>query len=307
MPYVAAMTTIVRATGVHKRWGTVHALDGVTLEINSGITGLLGANGAGKTTLIGMILGLHPPDEGTLEVLGRNPATFGPQVRGRLGYAPENDVFPPEAQAQDIVRHVGELHGLPRRVAMTRATEVLTLLGLGEERLRAIGTMSLGQKQRTKIAQAIVHDPDLVLLDEPTNGLDPLQRDDMLETIRRVGTELGLHVILSSHLIGEVERVCDEVVVLDAGRLAASGDVATMIADASGHYDVEVAGDVTALVASLVAEGLEAVAGARRGTFVVQASTPADLDTVRDAIVASGAGLRRLTRQRRSLEEQFFS
>lgn len=301
------MPTIVRAADVHKHWGTVHALDGISVDIGGGITGLLGANGAGKTTLIGMILGLHAPDSGVLEVFGRNPATAGPEVRAGLGYAPEHDVLPPEAQAQDLVRHIGELHGLPRRDAITRATEVLTLLGLGEERLRPVGTMSLGQKQRTKIAQAIVHDPDLVLLDEPTNGLDPIQRDQMLATIRRLGSELGLHVILSSHLISEVERVCDDVVVLDAGRLAAAGDVASLVADARGGYDLEIVGDTRQLVAALAAAGIDAAPGPRLTTLVVQAADPADLDVVRDVLADTGIGLRRLSRQRRSLEEQFFS
>ncbi|MFT5222881.1 MAG: ABC-2 type transport system ATP-binding protein [Glaciecola sp.] len=304
---IPAPAPVVTCTDVHKRWGSVHALDGISLQIPPGVTGLLGANGAGKTTLIGMILGLHPPDSGRIEVLGRDPSTFGPDVRARLGYAPENDVLPPETQAQELVRHVGELHGLPRRAAITRATEVLTLLGLGEERLRPIGTMSLGQKQRTKIAQSIVHDPDLVLLDEPTNGLDPIQRDDMLTTIRRIGTELGLHVILSSHLIGEVERVCDNVVVLDEGRLTASGEVSGMVTDSGGHYDLEVVGDVPALVAALRDVGIDAVAGPRIGTIVLKAESDEDLDKVRDAIAAAGVGLRALVRQHRSLEEQFFS
>lgn len=298
---------VVRCTDVHKHWGNVHALNGVSLEIHPGVTGLLGANGAGKTTLIGMILGLHPPDQGSIEVLGRDPATFGPLIRGRLGYAPENDVLPPDTQAQELVRHVGELHGLPRRAAVTRATETLTLLGLGEERLRPIETMSLGQKQRVKIAQAIVHDPDLVLLDEPTNGLDPLQRDDMLATIRRIGSELGLHVILSSHLIGEVERVCDEVIVLDNGVVTASGEVSGLVADAGGHWELEVVGDVAALIEALVAAGVTAVAGPRIGLVVLTVARETDLDIVRDIVVAAGVGLRRLVRQRRSLEEQFFT
>ncbi len=301
------MSTVVSAIEVHKHWGEVHALDGVTVDVVGGITGLLGANGAGKTTLIGMILGLHPPDSGRIEVLGRDPATFGPDVRARLGYAPENDILPPETQAQELVRHVGELHGLPRRAAVTRAADVLTLLGLGEERLRPVGTMSLGQKQRTKIAQAIVHDPDLVLLDEPTNGLDPLQRDDMLATIRRIGTELGLHVILSSHLIHEVEQVCDQVVVLDEGRLTASGDVAGLVAASGGDYELEVVGELASLLGELARVGVDAERGPGVGTIRLTVADEDGLDLVRDAVATTGLGLRRLVRRRRSLEEQFFS
>ena len=299
------MDAVAHAQGLTKRWGQVVALSDVTATIGTGVTGLLGANGAGKTTLIGMILGLHPPDAGTLTVLGADPTTAGPEVRARLGYAPEHDALPPEARAQDLVRHVAELHGLPRQVAVTRASETLDLVGLGEERLREIGTMSQGQRQRVKIAQAIAHDPTLVLLDEPTNGLDPIQRDDMLVTIRRIGHDLGIHVVVSSHLIHEVERICDAVVVLDAGRLRTQGEVAAMIAPGD-RFVLEVDGDVEAVAQALGEAELE-VGSIGRGRLVVTVPHEDALDGVRDALVATGTGIRRLQRHTATLEEHLFA
>src|SRR5687767_8638951 len=164
--------TVIRGEAVRKSWGHTVALDGASFEIGKGVTGLLGPNGAGKTTLIGLILGLHKADSGTLTVLGRDPATAGPDVRGLLGYSPEHEALPPDTKAQDIVRQLAEIHGLPRKEATARASDVLQEVGLGEERLRPVGTMSTGQKQRVKLAQAMVHGPEIILLDEPTNGLD---------------------------------------------------------------------------------------------------------------------------------------
>ncbi len=219
---------IVVGAGVVKRWGTTRALDGATFTIGRGITGLLGANGAGKTTILGMMLGLHRPTEGTLRVFGLDPVTAGSDVRERVGYSPEHHTLPPDTTAQDLVRHIAEIHGLPSREATGRASDALWQVGLGEERFRPVGTMSTGQRQRVKLAQAIAHDPHLVLLDEPTDGLDPVQRDDMLALIRRVGTEFGIDVVMSSHLLEEVERVCDDAVILAAGRVVASGAISDL-------------------------------------------------------------------------------
>src|SRR5438270_431682 len=213
--------SVVRGTVVMKRWGATTALSGATFTIERGVTGLLGANGAGKTTLLGLVLGLTRPDGGTLEVLGLDPTTAGPRVRERIGYAPEHDALPPDVKAHDLVRHLAEIHGLPHREATSRASDALWHVGLGEERFRPIGTMSTGQRQRVKLAAAFAHDPALLLLDEPTNGLDPVQRESMLDLIRRIGREFGIDVVLSSHLLEEVERVCDGVVILSGGRAVA--------------------------------------------------------------------------------------
>ena len=294
--------TIISGQGVVKRWGHTTALDGASFTVQRGVTGLLGANGAGKTTLLGMILGLHRPDAGALEVFGLDPMTAGANVRERLGYSPEHHVLPSDVQAFDLVRHIAELHGLPRRDATNRASDALYAVGLGEERFRPIGTMSTGQKQRVKLAQAISHDPQLVLLDEPTDGLDPMQRDQMLELIRRCALEFNIDVLLSSHLLEEVERVCDAVVILGGGVVVANAPLSDIQSDRDA-YLVDVVGDVDAVM-----RGLEraALSVSRDGTrLIVEVVDDAQLDTIRDVVAEVGAGIRRLERRRRSLEDAF--
>ena len=219
------MESLVTAEAVAKQYGSYTALTDVNFVIGPGITGLLGANGTGKTTLLGMMLGLHQISGGSLSVLGVDPYTEGHQIRARMGYAPEHHTLPGDVQASDFVRHVAELHGLPPREAKTRASDALWLVGLGEERFRPMGTMSTGQRQRVKLAQAIAHDPSLILLDEPTDGLDPEQRDEMLNLIRTVSSSFGISVILSSHLLDEVERVCDAAVIIGDGITLAAGSL----------------------------------------------------------------------------------
>src|SRR3954454_18953222 len=294
------MASIVRAEGVTKRWGSTQALVGASFEIGHGITGLLGANGAGKTTLLGLMLGMQRPDGGSLEVLGRDPWALGPEVRARVGYAPEHDALPEDVRGHDCVRHFAEVHGLPRREAQTRASDALWEVGLGEERFRAVGTMSTGQRQRVKLAAALAHDPRLVLLDEPTDGLDPVQRDEMLTLIRRVGTEFGIDVLLSSHLLDEVERVCDAAVIMAGGRVAAAGPLDDLRAGVGG-WVVEVEAGADRLAAVLVAAGAAVTADGPR--LVVEGVASADV--VRDAVAGLGLVRVRLHRRRLSLEDVF--
>ncbi|MEO5680004.1 MAG: ABC transporter ATP-binding protein [Acidimicrobiales bacterium] len=299
---------VVVAEQVAKRWGSTQALTSATFTIGRGITGLLGANGAGKTTLLTLILGLHRPDGGRLSVLGADPMQAGPAVRARIGYAPEHDALPPDVAAHDVVRHIGEIHGLPGRVATARASDALYEVGLGEERFRPVGTMSTGQRQRVKLAQAIVHDPALVLLDEPTNGLDPVQRDQMLALIRHVGHDLGLDVILSSHLLDEVERVSDAVVIIEHGHATVGGRMDDL--RNAGDNELVVALDqpegAAVLVAALRARRV-AAADAGRGTVVVALTDDVVFDVVRDEVVAAGLGVRAMNVRTRSLEEVFLS
>jgi ABC-2 type transport system ATP-binding protein len=295
---------VISIAGVVKQWGSTLALNGATCSIGHGVTGLLGANGAGKTTLLGMILGLTRPDAGSIRVFGLDPSTAGPEIRARLGYSPEHHLLPPDVKAVDFVRHVAEVHGLPRREAVNRASDVLWQVGLGEERGRAMGTMSTGQRQRVKLAQALAHDPKLVLLDEPTDGLDPVQRDAMLELIHRVGHEFGITVLLSSHLLEEVERICDAAVILSGGTVAAAGSLDALRGTGEGvaiEFDATpelVHTTLTALHttgAQIRAEGRGYVISGDDGLFT----------TVRDTVAETGAGIRRLGRRTVSLEEVF--
>jgi len=293
---------VITGNEVRKSWGNTAVHDGLTFRVERGITALLGANGSGKTTLLGMILGLHKPDSGSLTVLGLDPATAGHEIRGAIGYSPEHHTLPPDVRAHDLVRHIAELHGLPPRDATNRASDALWAVGLGEERFRPIGTMSTGQRQRVKLAQAIAHDPALVLLDEPTDGLDPVQRDQMLDLIRRCGTEFGINVLLSSHLLEEVERVCDAVVILGSGRVVANGTIDELRGVGQGVVlEVDERGaDVAALLQS---RGLEITIDGNRIT--ITSTDEHVLDLVRDAVAIAGTGLRRLHPRRLTLEEVF--
>lgn len=297
---------VIEGRGIVKRYGTKTVLDGATFAIGSGITGLLGSNGAGKTTLLGMTLGLHRPTEGALQVLGLDPAKAGPDVRARIGYAPEHHTLPGDVRAHDLVRHIAEVHGLPRRDATSRASDALWQVGLGEERFRPIATMSTGQRQRVKLAQAIAHDPALVLLDEPTDGLDPVQRDDMLTLIRRIGSEYGIDIVLSSHLLEEVERICDSAVILAQGTVVASGAISELTADVGHAVVVEVVDGLAELERALVERGATVVVDRLRLTASREdLDHDALFDLVRDALVVSGAGLRRLGPRRVTLEQVF--
>ncbi|MFT7600834.1 MAG: ABC-2 type transport system ATP-binding protein [Acidimicrobiales bacterium] len=300
------MTTLVAARSVAKTYGSFNALSDVSFDIQSGVTGLLGANGAGKTTMLGMIIGLHPIDNGTLQVLGHDPWRSGTMVREQLGYAPEHHTLPPDLKATDFVRHVAELHGLPPRVANTRASDALWLVGLGEERFRPMGTMSTGQRQRVKLAQAIAHDPKLVLLDEPTDGLDPMQRDVMLDLIRQISGEYGIDIILSSHLLDEVERICDGVVILGEGITVASGSLDELRGAGAIGVTMELDGtiaQVEQIAAGLRGNGLNVSTNGRHIT--VEGNNDSVFDLARDSCAAAGLGIVRLNRQRRSLEDVF--
>src|ERR1700676_113332 len=297
------MPAIASADHVQRRFGHVLALSDVSFELQKGVTGLLGAHGAGKTTLISLLLGVLRPNSGKLEVLGMDPLKAGYRLRQKVRYAPDDDRFPPDVKASELIRHLAEMRGIPHRSAVVRASEFLFEVGLGEERFRPIGTMSTGQRQRVKLAQALVHDPELVLLDEPTNGLDPIQRDDMLALVRRIGTDLGFTVLISSHLLGEVERVSDHILMLEGGKVARSGSVKSLLG-----------GDTPMLV--------EVVSGAKRlpGLFFSRGFTstakddlrltvPSSAEGVQDAVVAGvvllDLELRRMERGTATLGELF--
>ena len=293
---------MLRTAGVVKRWGTTVALNGATMAIGPGVTGLLGANGSGKTTLLGLFLGLTKPDAGRIQVLGLDPFKAGAKVRARVGYSPEHHLLPADVKAYDLVRHVAELHGLPHREATARASDALFQVGLGEERLRPIGTMSTGQRQRVKLAQAIVHDPVLVLLDEPTEGLDPVQRDDMLGLIRRIGSDFGIHVLLSSHVLDEVERVADHAVILHQGRVVAAGTLDDLRLGGRGMV-VEIDGDTDLVVEALRRSGCSVIVEGL--TLRVSRGDDDVADLVRDVLAHYGVSVRKLNRQALTLEDVF--
>jgi ABC-2 type transport system ATP-binding protein len=302
MSETAAAAPVVRARGVTKRYRSKRAVDGLDVDIGHGITGLLGPNGAGKTTFISLVLGLRTRDAGELMVLGHDPATAGIDVRARIGFAPEHHNLPPDVHAADLVRHLGELHGLPRRAAIQRANDALWQVGLGEERFRPIGTMSTGQRQRVKLAGAIVHDPDLVLLDEPTDGLDPLQRDDMLALIRRVGTEFGMDIVISSHHLEEAEQICDAVVILGDGAVVRAGILSELSRRDTERLVVIVDDQAPELAVLLRAAGFEVD---QEGEALSILLVDGLHDAVRDAVADRGVGIRRLAVERQSLEDVY--
>jgi ABC-2 type transport system ATP-binding protein len=300
---------IIETRGLVMQFPSTRALDSLDVSIPGGVTGLVGANGAGKTTLISLVLGLLAPTSGSIRVLGLDPTDSGPELRAQIGYGPERNVFPDDLRAYDFVRHLAEVKGLPRDEARSRASDSLYLVGLGEERFRALGTMSTGQRQRVKLAQAIAADPRLIVLDEPTDGLDPVQRDEMLNIIVQVNRNFGIDVMLSSHVLEEVERVCDHVVAVAEGKLIAQGSMIDL-AGASGGIELELVDipdrprSVDDVAARLVAAG----AGVRRNGTVLSVVGLSDdelFDLAARSVAGAGARIRRLGQHRRSLDDIF--
>jgi ABC-2 type transport system ATP-binding protein len=293
--------TIISTRRLGFSYGDIVALHDVSLDVPAGCIGLVGANGAGKTTLLKLLLGILHPAQGEAWALGHPVPAAALALRSRVGYMPESACLPPDQTAADFVGYAAEIAGLPTRAARQRASDVLGLVGLHEERFRHMGGFSTGMKQRAKLAQAIVHDPDLVLLDEPTAGLDPEGREEMLELISRLDG-FGINAVVSSHVLTDIERTCQWIVMLDGGRVLRSGPLTEI--SATGEVAVEVLEEEAAAVAAALA-----AAGAVtevRGRVVVVRSGPGDpYDLVRDVLAATGCALRRLGPRRTTLEDVF--
>jgi ABC-2 type transport system ATP-binding protein len=299
---------LISTRALTKRYsGGVTALDGLSVEFGEGVIGLVGANGAGKSTLIKILLGLLEPTDGEATVLDLDTRTDGARIRELVGYMPEHDCLPPDVSATEFVSHMARVSGLPAGAARERTADVLRHVGLYEERYRPIGGYSTGMKQRVKLAQSLVHDPRLLFLDEPTNGLDPAGRDEMLGLIERIGRDFGITVVVASHLLGEIERVAGWLVAIDAGRLLRTAPL-TSFTERTGQLVVETGDDADALAERLVARGLEAVATGR--TLLVEIASPGGgefgvYDAVRDDAIALGLPLVRIEHRRHQLEDLF--
>ena len=300
---------LITVNGLTMQFGQHRALDSVDFTVHSGVTGLVGANGAGKTTFMSIALGLRAPTAGSIRVLDLEPVADGAKLRSLVSYGPERNILPDEMPAVDFVKHLAEVRGIPRKEAKTRASDILWLVGLGEERFRPIGTMSTGQRQRVKLAQAIAADPKLVFLDEPTDGLDPLARDEVLTLIRQISEEYGIHVMISSHLLEEVEQICDNIVILNAGKLIASGQLDKLTGESTGlEIELVMVDDLPNAVGdverALQQVGLTVLREPESMILRIPDGEP-DLipDLVRDAVADVGARLKRLEYRRRSLED----
>src|SRR5215203_1062444 len=302
-PTAATVAATIAVHGLTKRYGTVTALEGLTFTLERGVVGLMGANGAGKSTLIKILLGLVPPTEGTAFVLGLDATVQGLHARERIGYMPEHDCLPPDMSAVAFVSHMAQLAGLPPREAAGRTADTLRYVGLDEERYRPIRGYSTGMKQRVKFAQALVHDPQILFLDEPTNGLDPSGREQMLDLIRRTGQETGQCIVMSTHLLADVEHVCDQAVVLDGGRLMLAGPLAG-ISNASPYVAVTVGADGAASLTDVLRR-CGHVARPDGDVVIVDFQGDETYDVIRDAVAQLHLPLLRMARRRTSLADLF--
>jgi ABC-2 type transport system ATP-binding protein len=294
----------VNVAGIEKSYGSVRALRGLTVEFPQGSVGLLGPNGAGKSTLLKVLLGLLPVDAGTAKVLGIDAAESPTEVRRAVGYMPEVDAYLPGLSGAESVLFAGVMCGMPRRESQRRAHEILYYVGLGEARYRKVDQYSTGMRQRLRLAQALVHDPELIFLDEPTNGLDPQGRDEVLRLIGDLTRTHGKSIVLCSHLLPDVEAVCEHVVVLRDGRVATQGDVKEIRRLETGTYRVRIDGDRAAFVAALAAHG--AALKAEEDETLVVAIPPAEpARFVFRVAVAAGCVVRDLSSFEQSLEGAF--
>lgn len=299
---------LVDIQGVSRSYGPIQALSDVTLSLEPGTIGLVGNNGAGKSTLLKILLGLLRPDQGGGTILGVDILTSGNQLRGSIGYMPEAAATVPVLKGVEFVALGGDLYGMPHRDARRRAHEVLNYVGLGELRYRRLEEYSTGNLQRLKLAAALVHDPQLLLLDEPTNGLDPAGRASMLRLIEDLIAETGKSVILCTHLLGDVERLCDQVVVLDRGRIICSGTMSQMRQTIANRYELtwQTTREGVDFLAALAAAGIEVEAGATPQKTVV--NVPAQFSTLSFFELAreQGVVIMRLKPEEEDLAGMFF-
>ncbi len=295
------METLVSADKLAKHYKDVVALNDVSFIISDGVTGILGENGAGKSTAIKIFLGLLQPTSGSATVLGEN-ASKSVAVRSRVGYMPEHDCLPSNVSAAEFLTHMAEVSGLPPSRARTRAADTLRHAGLFEERYRAMGGYSTGMKQRVKLAQALVHDPAMIFLDEPTAGLDPAGREEMLDLVRRTHSEFGISILFSSHLMADVERTCDRIIVLQGGNVVQSGEVSHFTSETETVF-IEVDSNHERLIAALKERGV-VVTVAGNG-LNIEGADETVYNHVRDALVSAEAPLRRMAPRRRALAELF--
>ena len=291
---------LLEARDLTKRYGSVQALDSASFSVGAGITGLLGPNGAGKSTAIRIFLGLTDATSGSALVMGADARNT--TARTRIGYMPEHDCLPPNQSAANFLTHMAEVSGIPPSRSRALTADTLRHVGLFEERYRPIGGYSTGMKQRVKLAQTLVHDPVLILLDEPTAGLDPTGRTEMLNLIRRIAREFGISVVLSTHLMQDVERTCDNIVLLDAGRVKESSDVASLTEETEFIY-VEVANNRDRFTAELADRDIEHTS---EGVAIsIPDVDDAKFDAIRDSLVASEARLVRMGPRQRGLIDLF--
>jgi ABC-2 type transport system ATP-binding protein len=289
--------------GVNRFYGKVHALKDVSLSVGDGSVGLLGPNGAGKSTLLKILIGLLPPSSGSAQVLGFNAAARSLDLRQRIGYMPEQDSYVAGLDAVELCTFAAELCGLPPAEARERAHAVLAYVGLEDKRYLKVNTYSTGQKQRVKLAQALVHDPDLLLLDEPTNGLDPRGREEMLALISELPEKRGCSIMLSSHLLPDVEAVCKNAILLSEGRVIFSGPIAEMRGQEQSLYEVRVKADAEKLQAALNGGGCQAEL--HEGALQVRLPPGEDTDLIFARALELGLQVRHLAPLRPSLENAF--
>ncbi len=301
------MTPIIAIDGLHVKLGKRDVLKGITCKLGAAgagkAIGLLGPNGAGKSTLIRTLLGFHKPEAGSARILGLDCRSEAREVKTRVGYMPEVDAFVAEQTAVRSLRILGEMSGLPPRVALERAHDVLFHVGLGEARYRELGTYSVGMKQMAKLAQSILHSPELVILDEPTNGLDPVARSRMLELVREIKNH-GMGVLLCSHLLRDVEEVCDEVIILKDGEIVHHADLEEERRSNRRFVELEVSGDDRGLAAALRERGADGVAeGGGRWRIVLPPDV--EIDFIWQLATREELLVHHLTHRRDSLEQIF--
>jgi len=295
---------IVEVDKVTVRYGRMTALDSATASFPVGAVGLLGPNGAGKTTLLKVLLGFLSPTSGRAQVLGLDVARNPLDVRQAIGYMPEVDCHIPGLNAVELCAYAGELCGMPRTEAIQRAHEALYYANLGEARYRPVETYSTGMKQRVKLAQALVHGPRLVFLDEPTNGLDPKGRIEMLELIRDLSRKKNVSVILSSHLLKDVEETCSAVVMLAKGKVVRQGSIADLKKAALDLFEVRVKGDPESFTRAIEARGAK-WKPMNDGLMEISLLNGGGSETVFRAAADSGVQIRHLTRRAPTLEDVF--